>query len=196
MRAAVHIFDLFANVYHEDPVYIMEQTTPLYSYLKDAYPGLVGSEHLGGCVPLGGTNGRGIRNEDATRLSFADSSLSAILSFDVFEHIYAYQLAFRECYRVLAGGGVLIWTVPFDANSGEHIERAVVEEGVVRHLLPPEYHGDPLSKDGVLCFRHYGWNMLEDLRQLGFRDVCALVFYSAEMGYLTNQMIFYARKCE
>jgi SAM-dependent methyltransferase len=172
----------------------MEQTTELYRYLKSKNPGLIGSEYLGDAVPLGETDFRGIRNEDATALTFGDSSLAAILSFDVFEHIYAVDAAFQECYRTLRHGGTMIWTAPFDMNSAENIERAVFENGTIHHLLPPEYHGDPLSTDGVLCFRCYGWSMLEDLRRIGFREVCGLVFHSVRLGYLTNQIVFYARK--
>jgi SAM-dependent methyltransferase len=195
MRAAIQIFDIFSNTFTSDSIYLMEQTTALYKFFQERYPSLIGSEYLHNMVPFGEDDDRGIRNEDATNLSFESGCFSVILSFDVFEHIYQYKLAFQECYRTLKSGGALIFTVPFNVNSNENIERAIIDDdGHVEHLLPPEYHGDPMSKEGVLCFRHYGWKMLNDLKQIGFIDVCALTFNSQAFGYYTNQIIFYCRK--
>jgi ubiquinone/menaquinone biosynthesis C-methylase UbiE len=54
----------------------------------------------------------GVRRENATQLTFEDNSLDHILSFDVFEHVPSYLLAFKECYRTLRDGGTLMWSVP------------------------------------------------------------------------------------
>jgi hypothetical protein len=63
--------------------------------------------------------------------------------------------------------------------------RAVVEkDGSIRHLHPPEYHGDPLSKDGVLCFHNFGWSFLDDMKQVGFKDACLSFYWSRQLGYL------------
>jgi len=89
----------------------------------------------------------------------------------------------------------MIFTVPFAAHSSGNVERAVLlENGEIQHLLPPEYHGNPLSKNGILCFRHYGWDMLTDLTDVGFKDAYACIFNSESMGYFTNQIIFYCKK--
>lgn len=195
MRAAVHFFDLFSNTHVASNIYIMEQTTPLYKYLKDKHLHLVGSEYLGSSVGFGSINENGIRNEDATQLSFLSNSLDAILSFDVFEHIFDYKRAFSECGRVLRKHGCMIFTVPFSITSSENIERAVITmDGNIEHLMEPEYHGDPISGAGILCFRHYAWNVLQDLREAGFRDAYAAIFNSIQFGYYTNQIIFYAQK--
>jgi hypothetical protein len=194
-RATIHMFDLFSNVLPAEPVYIMEQTTPLFRHLAGRTPGLIGSEYLGSDVPLGALNAAGLRNEDATSLTFASDSLGAILSLDVFEHIYDSKAAFAECLRTLRRGGRFIFTVPFNVNSAVNIERALVrEDGEIEHLLPPEYHGDPLSTGGVLCFRHYGWELLDVLRQVGFSDASVLIFNSMQFGYYTNQFIFVCEK--
>lgn len=195
MRAAIHFYDLYSNTNEASNVYIMEQTTLLYRYLKERQLNLIGSEFLGSAVPLGSVNDLGIRNEDATSLSFGDNSLDAILSFDVFEHVYDYKKAFTESARVLRKDGCMIFTVPFSLTSSENIERSIMNsEGQIEHLMEPEYHGDPVSGEGILCFRHYGWNMLKDIREAGFRDAYAAVFNSIPFGYYTNQIIFYAQK--
>jgi hypothetical protein len=50
-------------------------------------------------------------------------------------------------------------------------------------LLEPEYHGDPLSSDGILCFYHFGWDLLEEFRRCGFRSVKLVI------GYDINEMM-------
>jgi hypothetical protein len=194
-RAAIHIFDIFSNTFYKDNIYIMEQTTPLYNYMKSKYYSLIGSEYLNNETPLGEVNAKGIRNEDATKLSFDTNSIKAVLSFDVFEHVYEYNLAFNECYRVLELGGSLIFTVPFDTNQIKNTERAkILKNGYIKHILPAEYHGDPMSEGGVLCFRHYGWKILKDLKKCGFKEAFALIFNSEKFGYYENQIIFYCKK--
>jgi hypothetical protein len=65
----------------------------------------------------------------------------------------------------------------------------------VKHLLPPEYHGDPLSSNGCLCFYHFGWEILDELNTIGFKDANALLYWSQDYGYLgEEQIIFTATK--
>ena len=186
-RAAVQLLDWELNCYPDSDIYLSEQTTPLYQYLRGRFPGLIGSEFLGDAVPRGASNAQGLRNEDMCALSFDDASLDAILSFDVLEHIPNFQQAFAECARCLRAGGHLMWSVPFLPGSTENLVRAVVEQGRVRHLLEPEYHGDPLSPNGVLCYTHFGWEMLAQACEAGFSDAYAIVYDGLEFGYLGDE---------
>ncbi len=198
LRASVHLFEQLCGVKPGDRVYITEQVSPLYSFLSARYPNLVGSEYLAEEVPFGKTNGDGIRNESLLELTFAADSLDHILSFDVFEHIPDYLRAFGECLRCLKPGGHLLFSVPFALMSADNIVRATVgKDGEVEHLLPPEYHGNPIDPEGCLCFYHFGWKLLEELRAMGYDDVAALCYWSAESGYLGGeQVVFTARKPE
>jgi len=195
VRGCIHIMDLECAPYASDKIYIMEQKTSTYRYLKERYDGLVGSEYLGDNL-IPGEIINGIRHEDATNLSFSDQSLSHILSFDVFEHIPAYLDAFRECYRALNPGGCLLWSVPMARRRHENKVRATLnDDGSINHILEPEYHGNPIKKQGILCFYHFGWQMLQDVRDLGFSDVYATLFWSREFGYLGDESaLFIARK--
>ena len=47
--------------------------------------------------------------EDATELSFEDSSVDLVLSQNVFHHIPNWNAAIQEIARVLCSGGYLIW---------------------------------------------------------------------------------------
>ena len=196
MRATVHVFDLECQPGRQSDIYITEQTTPLYRLLDQRFTKLVGSEFLGDGGGLGRCNDAGIRNEDVTCLSFGGDRVDFILSFDVFEHVPGYKKALAECYRCLKPGGTLFFSVPFELGSKNNIIRATLSEsGEVTHLLPPEYHGDPVNPEGCLCFYHFGWELLDDLEAVGFEEVTALLYWSREFGYLGgDQLILTATK--
>ena len=184
MRAAVHLFHLLCHPMPQSRLYLTEQSTFLFRWFEGAYQNVTGSEYLGDEVQGGQINSDGIRNEDLTALTFPDNEFDAILSFDVFEHIPNYRKALRESWRCLRPGGSLFFTVPFDLNAREHVVRAEVDgNGQVHHLLPPEYHGDPIHADGCLCYYHFGWRLLDELRDTGFRDASAYLYWSEYFGY-------------
>jgi hypothetical protein len=196
IRTAIHWLTLKVRLPKDARIYLMEQRSALYDWLKERYPNLVGSEYLGIAAPLGRSL-RGIRNEDATRLTFSDGSLDCVLSFDVFEHVPDYRSAFHEAYRCLTDGGLLLFTAPFVRTSPSTIQRARLSgSGEIEHLLPPEYHGDPMNPDGgILCFQHFGWDVIEALKAAGFTEPHALFMWSRRLGYLGDeQVLFSARK--
>jgi len=143
-------------------------------------------------VPFGQLNEKGLRNETLTGLTLIDNQFNYILSFDVFEHIPDYETAFHECLRCLKPKGTLIFTVPFSRDSEKHIVRArALSTGEVEHILPPEYHGDPLNSSGSLCFYHFGWELLQQLRFVGFESAMAYLYWSKEFGYLGHEQIIF-----
>ena len=184
MRAAIHILMPFLKSGSPPNIYIAEQTTPVYGWLRSRFPGVIGSEYLGEAIPLGATDRRGIRNEDLTALTFPDQSFDLALTFEVFEHVADYRAAFRECRRILREGGTLLFSVPFAIGSPTNIVRAKVRpDGILEHLLPPEYHGDPLNQGpGCLCLQVFGWEMLEELKAAGFGEAYAYLYWSREAG--------------
>jgi ubiquinone/menaquinone biosynthesis C-methylase UbiE/glycosyltransferase involved in cell wall biosynthesis len=196
MRAAIHLFHLLCAPTPESHLYLTEQSTPLFALCQRHYPHVIGSEYLGDILPAGAINCYGIRNESLTALSFFDNQFDAILSFDVIEHIPDYLRAFQECLRCLKPGGAFFFSIPFDHQSQHHIVRAKLDEaGKINHLLPPEYHGDPINPDGCLCFYHFGWELLDQLRSLGFQDVAVYFYWSQRFGYLGGeQLVFRAVK--
>ena len=196
MRAAIQIFEQMYNPQPRDEIYLTEQMTPLFKWFSQNYQHVTGSEYLGNKVPYGSLDENGILNETLTALTFADNQFSYILSFDVFEHIPDYEIAFHECVRCLKPGGVLIFTVPFMYHSDQLIVRArVLPDGTIEHKLKAEFHGDPKSDEGILCFYHFGWDLLPQLRSMGFASASAQLYWSQELGYLGHeQIILIARK--
>lgn len=195
MRATIHLFDCEVNTYADSKIYLTEQVTPTYSYFASKYREVVGSEYLGDQVALGECNERGIRNESLSALTFPSHSFDAVVSLDVFEHIPDYYRAFQECARVLRPKGKLMWSVPFISSSPENIVRARIKGGEIEHILEAEYHGDPVSSGGILCYTQFGWEMLAQMESAGFKDAYAIYYRSLKFGYLGGGgVIFVAEK--
>jgi glycosyltransferase involved in cell wall biosynthesis/SAM-dependent methyltransferase len=196
IRASMHMFYHHVKPESNAEIYITEQITPLYNWLKKRHPRLVGSEYFGNEVPLGARK-NGIRNEDLTSLTFSDDSFDHILSFDVLEHVSDDLAALAEVYRCLRPGGTFLFTAPFARDRTEKMVRARVSpDGSIEHILPPEYHGNPINtENGSLCFRYFAWDLIEDLKRAGFKDPKVLNYWSRDYAYLGGeQFIFMATK--
>ncbi|MDD2768894.1 MAG: methyltransferase domain-containing protein [Methylococcus sp.] len=178
-------------------IYIAEQVTEYYRRLKARYPNLVGSEYLGTDLAPGETVHREaefIRHEDITRLSFQSGRFDLIITQDVFEHVPDYRSAFSECRRVLKSGGHLLFTVPFFYHQPDtEIRAAVSASGEIEHLLPPEYHGNPLG-GGALCFQHFGWDLLGSLKQAGFSEATAALYWGPHQGHFGQYFFVFSAK--
>jgi len=194
MRFSAAIIDLLGQALSTDAMYIMEQTTRLYTYLKERHPNLIGSEFVDPNQASGWVSETGILHQDATRLSFVDGAFQAVLSFDVLEHIPNYQKALSETWRVLRPGGRFIFSAPFINAEKTLIRASLNADGSVEHHCEPEYHGDPMSSEGVLCYQHFGWDILSALKDTGFRDAYGVVGWSISLGFITPQLIFVAEK--
>lgn len=194
VRGSIQFLEQKLKVRLNDSIYITEQLTSLYTRLKSKYPQLIGSEYLGEKIPFGLIDdATGVRNESITKLSFETSSFDYILSFDVFEHVPEYSIALEECFRCLKKGGSLLFSVPFIRSSQRNLVRAKIDKhGDIEHVLEPEYHGDPINTEGCLCFYHFGWEILDQLRETGFTQVQAHFFWSEKLGYLGDEQILFS----
>lgn len=177
-------------------IYLMEQVTPIYHWAKLNLRSmnLSGSEYLGFEYEAGEVV-NGIRHEDIQNLSFPDSSLDIIVSNDVFEHVPEPEVAFKECVRVLKKGGVMLATIPFYIEQQENIQRAKLLKNCIEHILPEQYHGNPVSEKGSLVFNDFGWDIITDLMGCGFSNVSIELYASKKYAHLGGaQLIFRAIK--
>jgi SAM-dependent methyltransferase len=185
VRASVHAFEVACAKASSAAIWLTEQVSPLYAIVKARYPNAVGSEFLGDGMAPGCVSKTGVRHESLTRPSFAPASLDAILSFDVFEHIPDVDTAFRQCARVLQPSGHLLFSVPFlPLENVTRVRAGRAADGSIRHLLAPIYHGDPVNpKGGILCYREFGWDLLDQVQAAGFRQVRCVWYDSSSYGY-------------
>ncbi len=96
----------------------------------------------------------GVRCEDITRLTFENNKFDLIISSDVLEHVCDLGKAFSESARVLKSGGIHIFTVP--VGDGTTFKRCDWVNNELKHFAEPEYHYDPLDKNGCLVYWTFG----------------------------------------
>jgi len=171
-------------------IHLTEQASRLYLALRHRFPRTSGSEFIvswrkrlrlsfwlwrKGLLEI-------VQHGDVTAFGLEDGALDAVLSLDVLEHVPDARAAFSELARVITPGGVLVATIPFyeDALQSRQIA-GLSAEGTVTFIGEPEYHGDPLG-GGVPCFHHFGWSLLQDLRNAGFGDAAAHRISDATRG--------------
>lgn len=106
----------------------------------------------------------GSRCEDLERLTFHDASFDLVVTQDVMEHIFDPGLAFKEIARVLRPGGAHIFTVPLVNKWKATACRAVrVANGEIQHLLPAQYHGNPVDEKGSLVTFDWGYDICQEI---------------------------------
>ena len=169
-------------------IYLYEQVTPLFQYVSKLSEKVTGSEFLSPDLK-GGAIVNGVRHEDARALSFENNSFDVMVSCDVLEHISDYRQALNEAYRCLDWGGTLFISIPFYKHKEKSISRVSINtDGSLNYLLEPQYHGNPISEKGSLVYTDFGWDFLDTLKKVGFREVHGLVYYSAEKAYLGREL--------
>ncbi len=135
-----------------------------------------------------------LSNQDLERLTFDDGSFDIVVTSDVMEHVRLDAAAHAEIHRVLADGGVYLFTVPHSRDWPlTLVRRRVVDPADPskdEDVLPPEFHGDTNSPEGgALAYRAYGTDLDRFLSNLGFsvdytgKDVPELCILSTELYY-------------
>ena len=135
----------------------LDPDSPLRPYLSQARSYI--RTFWAPAIESGNLRADGARCEDITRLTLPDASVDLLVSSEVLEHVSDLNAARHEIARVLVPGGRHLFTVP--TEDLEHtLQRAVVENGIIRHRVEAEYHGDPLGHGGgILSFWTFGWDL-------------------------------------
>lgn len=202
IRGAIHVFEQFCRPHKKDAIYLTEQLSTLYKWLIKKYPNTVGSEFVTASTWRNIIRfklklfPRRLNHQDLTHLEYANEHFNFVLSFDCFEHIPDYTQALSEIFRVLKPKGQLLFSVPFDVNADNTLVRASVDEqGETIFHVEPEYHGNPMSKEGSLSYYTFGWDLLDTLKSVGFSEAYALVYWSKKYMYLGGpQLLLCAEK--
>ena len=196
-RFISHYVQKVATEHSYTSMFLFEQSTPVYKYLSSRLQDTIvlGSEYLGlGYSP--GEIRRGGRHEDATTLTFTDESFDMVLALDILSKVPDLKAAIREIARVIKAGGRFIFSVPF-TNENKTLQRATYIDKQIEHLQDPKYHfNSHTGEERSLVFYDIGWDVLETLKDNGFKEAYQLAYYSASFGYLGEgfQFIFIAEK--
>jgi SAM-dependent methyltransferase len=166
-------------------IYAPEAVTAFARQIARVFPKFVGSEYAADKSVRDQV--KNVRIEDLMDLTFADASFDLVCSNDVLEHVPSIDMALREMMRVLRPGGVLISTHPFAAASETPVKRAEIVGGRVNHILPPEYHGNPVDPAGSLVFEVPGWDIVRRCREAGASDAFIRISGSEKHAYIGAQ---------
>lgn len=162
-------------------IYELSAHGAFYKYLLPRFPYLTTSDFIPGVTS--GIMHKGRTIQDVEHLTYFSGSFDIVTSTEVFEHVADDTQGYREVFRVLKPGGILLFTVPIDITTVKTIERAYRnEKNEIVEVLEPEYHGDYMGK-GILAFRNYGTDLLEKLKAVGFTSV-ELISVETQRGLL------------
>lgn len=166
-------------------VYHVGYNSRVRHWLSERFLDIVASQFEEGRRP--GEIENGIRYEDLTGLSFAEDEFDCAICMEVLEHIPDYHAALRELARTLKPEGRALLSFPWlGGDHYDHFIRAeLLSDGSVHHFHPPEYHGDPDGRGGILSFRSFGWKILDEMRSSGFGQASARFLLSPLYGYMT-----------
>lgn len=196
IRGCIHVFEELFQPSKVDKIYLTEQSSLLAKWIRKKYSNSIFSEYLSDCswyfklrLRLVTFPGK-LTHQDLTSLTYKNNELDYVLSFDCLEHIPNYKKAIQDIYRVINSNGKLLLSVPFDINKQQNLIRASVDtNGEIKHFTEPEYHGDPISGKGCLSYYTFGWQLLEELKETGFKNVYIVLFWSKEYCYLGGEQI-------
>ena len=172
-------------------IYAPESVTSLANVLRNHFHNFTGSEYLPAIsdrMKMPNT-----RHEDVQNLSFADASIDAYVSCEVMEHIPSVRDALCEAARVLRNGGILLATFPFRTVEKDTLVKAVMENGQIRLVMEPEYHGNPVNSKGSLVYSIPGWDILDTARASGFSYVEMVAISSKLFGIVAQVPVLVMR---
>lgn len=146
---------------------------PLPKYLSNIEKLDVTTSRWDKNIELGASFEDGVQNQNLESLTFSNTTFDIVITSDVMEHVRLDNLAHHEIYRVLKNGGCYIFTVPHSMGLSENLIRVEVidnhDPNMDKMIMEPEYHGDVNGgQEGVLSYRVYGRNLIDQLEEIGF----------------------------
>lgn len=125
----------------------------------------------------------GAQNEDLENQTFPDNSFDLVITQDVMEHIYHPDKAFAEIARTLKPGGAHIFTVPL-VNKHKASERwaTLGDSGEPVFLFKEEYHGNPVDEKGSPVTMHWGFDIVDFIKQHSGLDTQIEYLYDLKHG--------------
>ena len=187
IRAVIHLFKIFEKSTPKNKkIYCYEYFTPFFKYLYNNYSAdneVIGSEYFG-ADKKSGEIVDGVLHEDSLNLSFNDNEFDYIFSNDVFEHVSDIDKTLSEVKRCLKKGGKLVLRIPVTWDRENTVKLAEIENGEVKFLAQPIYHGGFSFDDpnGCLVFYDYGQDIFEIMKRAGFKKTYGIAIEDEKFG--------------
>lgn len=148
-------------------IHAHEALTPLALLLRGRFARFLGTEYAADAAGVAALFP--IPAVDITRSGLPAQSFDVVLTNEVLEHVPDLDAALRDMARILRPGGRVVGTFPLLMQEETEIRAVLDPGGAVRHLAPPEYHGNPVDPEGgSLVFQVPGWDVLRRARAAGF----------------------------
>lgn len=125
----------------------------------------------------------GFRNENLEDQTFNDEGFDLVITQDVMEHVYNPEKAFSEIARTLKPGGAHIFTVPL-VNKHKPTQVWATRGADNRPVFnfEPEYHGNPVDPDGSPVTMHWGYDIVNFIRESCGMETSIEYMYNLEYG--------------
>lgn len=138
-------------------------------------------------IPFGDTTDtqlpcRRYRSEDLEKQTFPDEAFDIVFMQDVFEHVFHPDRAIKEIARTLKPGGALIMTVPIILKTRPSRRRARIDNGTVAHILPPDFHGNPVGDGASLVNIDWGYDIVRYLSVNSGMSFCLVQIDNIDLG--------------
>jgi hypothetical protein len=139
---------------------------PMLEKFRRECPGYVAS-HFYEDLPAGSVRD-GFVSQNLEKQTFADRSFDLVVTQDVLEHILEPAAALAEIARTLRPGGAHVFTVPWYYWKPTVLRARRTSDGSVEHLLPPDYHGNPIKPNArSLVVNEWGRELLDVIDRSG-----------------------------
>jgi SAM-dependent methyltransferase len=124
----------------------------------------------------------GERSEDLEALTFPDESFDLVITQDVFEHVLRPAKAFAEIARTLKPGGAHVFTVPYYRGKKTVVRAEPGRNEGIRHLMKPDYHGNPIDPSGSLVITEWGDELCDFVFRCSGMTTTIFNFYDPKFG--------------
>lgn len=181
-RALILVLGIVRPAWRNTSLWELAPAGPASEMLRRECEAYVGSHFWPDVAP--GTAVDGVRCEDVERPSFEDGLLDLVVSSDVFEHVIETDVALAQIARVLRPDGLHVWTTPRYRDRELSASRVTRTPAGLDHLVPPEYHLDPVDAGGALVTFDWGRDLEERVEAASGMATVAFHIESRRHGLL------------
>jgi len=157
-RALIHVLQTHFPNWRELRIHESSPGGASSEKLRRECPNYLASHFFPEVTP--GEMKHGFGSENLEQQTFKDAEFDLVVTQDVFEHILDPARAFSEIARTLKPDGAHVFTVPWYYWK-KTLLRAISENGSIKYLEKPDYHGNPIDPNGSLVVREWGWDLCD-----------------------------------